>query len=159
LGWRHLTTVVSGTRSYNSGEYGGNAYFVVEELAVSNLDDYKVDLTWTCATGQNDIDLGQGWQLRASDLGCTDYIQKMTLRYFTSPNRVELQQYGNPNYTLVEPTTTTVDGEAFVFEDWGFTIDATLTSWSSTGATVQIDEIALNGINICTTGTYNLAPE
>jgi hypothetical protein len=153
------TTVVSGTHNYNTGNYGGNAYFIAEELSLTELDNFEVDLTWSCATGQNGMDLGQGWQLRASDIGCSDYIQKLTLRYFTGPNRVEVQQYGNPNFTLVQPTTTTATGEAFIFEDWGLTIDATLTSWSSSGATIQIDEISLAVVNICTTGTYNLAPE
>ncbi len=152
--------VISGSHSFNAGVYVGNPYFVVEDLDDFEGDDFQVDLSWTCGTGGEPRDLGQGWQLRPEDVGCgSDYIQKLTLRYFDSPNRVEVQQYGNPDYTIVEPTTTTVDGEAFVFERWGLTVDATLLSWGPSQATIRVDEISLLGLPICTAGIYTLAPE
>ncbi len=152
--------VISGSHSFNTGIYMGNPYFVVEDLDDLEGDDFQVDLSWTCGAGGEPRDLGQGWQFRPEDVGCgSSYIQKLTLRYFDSPNRVEVQQYGNPNYTIVEPTTTTVDGEAFVFERWGLTVDATLLSWGPTQATVRLDEVSLLGLPICIAGTYTLAPE
>jgi hypothetical protein len=60
---------------------------------------------------------------------------------------------------VVEPTTTTTEGKAFVIEHSGLMIDGTLVSTSSSQAVLDIDAITWQGENACTPGTYTFSVE
>lgn len=59
------------------------------------------------------------------------------------------------------PTVTTTEGEAFVFEKGGgaLSIDGVILSTGPQGMTVRLDEILLDDVAACTTGTYLFPPE
>lgn len=153
-----IATSITGTTNFDSQVLRGDPPFTVEEMALSNLGAYTVDMTWSCGSGGTTRTLPQGYQFRLSSIGCSGN-QKFTLRYATSPNRVYLEPYGNPSVSSVEPTTTTSTGQAFVFEHNGIVLDATIISTNSTHAVVRIDEISVDGVDQCTPGTYTFEVE
>lgn len=153
-----ISTQISGTTSFGSNVLRGDPPFVAENIPLSDLGAYEVDMTWTCGSGGNALTLPQGYQFRLSDIGCSGN-QKFTLRYATNPKRVYLELYGNPNFRRVEPTSTTSDGQAFIFEQDQFLLDAAVVSTSSSQAVVKINEISINGTSYCTPGTYTFQAE
>jgi hypothetical protein len=149
---------ISGNTSIDSGILPGQPMFAVEEVLEANIGTLQVDMTWSCTRTASTVSKPQGYQFRLSTIGCPAN-QKFTLRYATSPNRVYLEPYGLPDMNVVEPTTTTTEGKAFVIEHSGLMIDGTLVSTSSSQAVLDIDAITWQGENACTPGTYTLAVE
>jgi hypothetical protein len=153
-----ISTLISGTTSFGSNVLRGDPPFVAEEILLSQLGAFTVDMTWSCGSGGTSRTLPQGYQFRMSDIGCSGN-QKFTLRYATNPKRVYLEFYGNPNFMKAEPTATTSEGEAFTFEHLGFLVDGVVVSTSSSSAVVKLNEISLNGVSSCTPGTYTFLAE
>ncbi len=154
-----ISTVLGASNTFNSGVIDGNPIFVVEEVSDTDLMDFSLDIQWTCGGAYTAANSPQGYQFRLSDIGCTGYNQRLTLRYASSPNRVSLEQYGTSAVSRTEPTATVVDGEAFVFDREGLLIDGVLLSHSPSSATVRLDTIQAGGINVCQTGTYVFSAE
>lgn len=150
---------VTGSHTYATGLVSGTPYVLVEEADPDDVLDGSLNLTWTCQSGGTAQTDAQGWQFRLSDIGCSGLAQKLTLRYKTGPGRVELEMYGHRGYQIVEPTTTTTSGQAFIFDRWGLELDATLLSYSANTATVRIDQLDVNGTSACSPGTYTFNAE
>lgn len=153
-----LSVPVNGNLSFDGGILRGDPPFVAERIPIGNAYNYEMDMSWTCGSAGPARTLPHGYQFRLSDIGCTGN-QKLTLRYAANPNRVYLEQYGNPNFQLVEPTTSVQDGQAFAYDDGGFSLDATILAVSSTQATVRIDSMSLGQLPLCTPGTYTFGSE
>ena len=154
-----VSSVVGATNTYTTGVIDGNAAFVVSELPISKLDEFELDITWSCGTGHEATTNPQGYQFRLSDIGCAGYSQKMTLRYATNPNRVSLEQYGNTAVSRTEPTTTVTGGQAFAFDRGALSIGGVLQSHNAQQAVVDIDYIRWDGVDLCTAGVYTFAAE
>lgn len=153
-----VSYALTSSNQYSSGTVRGNTYFLANDMDLDDALGMEVDITWATGTGGTAATLPQGWQFSLDDIGC-EWKQKFTLRYATSPNRVEIEQYGNPGFSRVEPTVTTSEGQAFAFEGYGLTIDGVLLSQSGQSATVRLDEIQFDGEDACSTGTYTFAAE
>ncbi len=154
-----VSTALSTSNTFNSGLIDGNPIFVVSEVAEDDLLDFSLNMSWTCGGNATAVSSPQGYQFALSDIGCTGYDQKLTLRYATNPGRVSLEQYGTAAVSRTEPTSTVVDGEAFVFDRENFLIDGVLLSHDGTQAQVRLDTIQINGVNVCQTGTYTFLAE
>lgn len=116
-------------------------------------------MTWSCGSGATSVTRPQGYSFSLEDIGCDNALQKLTLRVPASPNRVEIEQYGNPNWSYVSPTTTVQAGKAFVIDIGAFYVDGVVVSTGGSNAQVRLDNIQFNGEDICTTGTYTFGLE
>jgi len=154
-----VSNALSTTNTFNSGVIDGNPIFVVSEVDEDDLLDFSLDIEWTCGGSYTSVSSPQGYQFALSDIGCTGYDQKLTLRYDTGPNRVSLEQYGTAAVGRTEPTATVVDGEAFTFDRENLLIEGVILSHDSTEAEVRLDTIQADGVNVCSTGTYTFAVE
>ncbi len=155
-----VSSVVNASNDYSTGVIDGNPVFVVSELATSLVDDFQVDMEWSCSNTFTDTTSHQGYQFRLSDIGCTgDYIQKLTLRVASSPNRVSLEHYGTAAVSRTVPTQTTSEGKAFSYDKGNVSIDGVVLSNNAQQASVKINHVKWNGINLCDAGTYTFAAE
>lgn len=153
-----ISTVLSGTTNFSSGELRGSSPFVAEEIAEGDLDGFAFDMTWTCSSTGATVNRPQGYQFTLADIGCPGH-QRMTLRYSATPKRVMIEQYGLVGMSEVEPTTTTSDGEEFLWAWGGLTVNAAVQSATSSQAVVKLKEITWHGTGACTPGTYTFAAE
>ncbi len=154
-----VSIAITGQHSISSGVVSGNAPFVLEEIADADYSGGEVDMTWSCGSGAASVTRPQGYSFSLEDIGCDDARQKLTLRVPTSPNRVEVEQYGNPNWSYVTPTTTVPAGKAFVIDIGDFYVDGVVLSTGGSNAQVRFDNIQFDGEDICTTGTYTFGLE
>lgn len=154
-----VASVVNATNRYSTGVIDGNATFVVSELPLSEIDDFTVDIGWSCSSSFTETSSPPGYQFRLSDIGCTGYNQKMTLRVGSGPNRVRLEQYGTAAVGRTEPTQTTTEGKAFAFDRGPLSIDGVVLSSNTQQASVKINYLRWNSSDICTAGTYTFAAE
>ncbi len=154
-----ISTAITQPTTFATGAMMGSPAFTVSEIMASESASFEVDMAWSCGTGGTTVTRPQGYQFRLSDIGCPA-TQKMTLRYVnTAPKRVMIEQYGNAAMSKVEPTVTTGQGQAFVFEVGDLMIDGAVVSATSTQAVVRIDEVTWNGVSACTPGTYTFEVE
>mgnify|MGYP007066201706 CR=1 FL=1 len=158
VNYSSISTAITGQHSFSQGVISGNPPFVAWGSPRADLDDMVVDMAWSCGTGGNTVTRAQGWQFKLSDIGC-DPVQKITMRYATSPNRIEFEPYGNPNLAVVAPATTTQDGKAFSVDLWGLVLEGTLTDWDANEASVTFDSIEFLGDSACTADDYTFNAE
>lgn len=153
-----VSYAITGSHQFSSGSFSGNAPFVVDEVSPSDIHDFVVDMSWTCGSVPNPITQPLGYQFKLSDIGC-DPAQKITMRYLTNPNRVNIEQYGNPNYAFSSPTTTVEDGEAFSITMGWLHLEGVITSLTEEQAEVEYTEITYDGKSVCTPDTYTFGVE
>lgn len=149
---------ISGSTTLSTGALRGDPIFVAENVSIEDAAAMTVDMSWTCGASVQTVPKSRGYVFRPADIGCTG-IQKLVLRYDSSPNRVTLEQYGDPSIAVVEPTTTTSLGQAITFERGSLALDATLISHTTNAAVLKIDSLSWNGAALCTAGTYTLPAE
>lgn len=153
-----ISTVISGTHTFQTGDVAGNPVFVAVEVGEADVDAFTVDMEWTCPSGTG-VARPQGYQFRLSDIGCTGINQKMALRYTTNPKRVWLEQYGTSTVSFGKPTVTVQDGQAFVIDIGGLHVEGVLLSADAQDAEVRFDELEWKGTPVCDTGTYTFGVE
>ncbi len=153
-----VSYALTGSDDFSTGQVQGNAWFVANEVPQGDVLGLEVDLAWSAGTGGDTVSRPQGWVVDLDALGC-GAKQKLTLRYLTSPNRVEFEQYGSISWVHAEPTVGTQEGQAFAVDMMGLEIDGVVLSTSSQQAVVRFDMIRFNGEDVCETGSYTLPAE
>lgn len=154
-----VSIAITSQHAISSGVVSGNPPFVLEEIADADFSAASVDMTWSCGSGAASVSPSQGYSFSLEDIGCDGALQRMTIRVPTSPNRLEIEQYGNPNWSYVTPTTTVQDGKAFSVGLGDFNMDGVVLSAGGSNAQVRLDNIQFGGVDICTTGTYTFGLE
>lgn len=150
--------LVTGPIQPAAGTILGSPTFTLDDAAASEWSGLMVDMVWSCDATTPTLTRPVGYQLKLADVGC-GAVQKFTLRYQTGPGRVTLEPYGNPNLAVVEPTTETSAGHAFIFEKGDLYVDGAIVSVSPQSMVMQLIEVRWKGAAVCTPGTYSLARE
>ena len=153
-----IATVVSGTTAFSSGTLRGNSPFVASEMSVADLNDYEVDMTWTCGSGAPAVTRPAGYTFKLSDLGCPA-TQRMTLRVANVPPRVTVELYGYIGSCFTSSTAPTADGAGFVFHEGGLVVAGAVVSSNAQQAVVKLEAATYDGVAACTPGTYTLPRE
>lgn len=149
---------ITGSMSYATPKPLSPGVFVATGIAESSLDDFRVSMSWTVGTN-NGPTRAQGWSFKLADIGCSTYVQSFTIRRLTSPERVSIEPYGVPGEGVTFPATAQSWGTAFDFTFRDLQVEGELRNMSSQGATLVLQTLAYDATNVCSTGTYSLAPE
>lgn len=153
-----ISTSITGDVTFTTPKPKAPGIFVANGVPTSSLDDFRVSLSWTTGTNTGPT-LAQGWALKLEDIGCSTYKQSFTLRRLTSPERLVVEPYGFPAEGETFPATYASGTASFNFSYANFHMVGQLQSMSSQGATLVLSTITYLGSNVCSTGTYSMAPE
>jgi hypothetical protein len=147
-----------GSTTIPVGVLSGNAPIYIHEIASEEMWGSQVDIAWMCGNGGQPRIYPQGYQFRLNQIGCMGN-QKLTLRYTPGSHRVSIEQYGNPNYQLTQPTKTTPAGEEFEFKSSALWVKGAILAANEAAATIRVDAIQVNDMPICSTGTFTFLAE
>jgi len=149
---------------WSTGVVSGGAPIVAEELAGTVDADFRASIEWSCGTvppaGQRNPP--QGYVVDMDDLDCTgSWKQKFTIRPvpYASPTRLHIERYGHVEDREMAILRSTGNGYAFQLRRGEFNIRGVLSSYNSQGATLVLNELSVDGQNVCDTGTYSLPVE
>lgn len=149
-----VSAAITGTHMFSTGVIPGYPLFTANEIGFPGRWSMEVDMEWSCNGSPTTLSgLPTGYIVPTETIGC-DAVQDLVLRVLNSPNRVHIEQYGYPQHKIVVPTTTTPSGRRFVHEWNFFRLDATVESWNGSSATVRIDEMTWDGVDVCEEDTY-----
>lgn len=157
-GLSSMSTLVSGTHTFSTGEHSGFAPFVVEEMDKGDIGDLEVELTWTCGSGATAQARPSGYVVDLESMDC-GVEQDLVMRVLNSPNRVQWELYGAANYSKVVGTVNAVDGREFTLQRGDLYVKGTVRDWDATEAEVRFDAISYDGVDLCETGTYTFPAE
>ena len=152
------------TNDFTSGAVSGGAPFVAVEILDTTTADFVVDLQWTCGTLPPSAERVpyQGYTVSPEDLGCTcSWVQELTVRPFPHavPKYLDIERYGHVEDRVRVRLEAVPAGHDFDHRIGTLRLRGTLTSYDSNSATIDLDEASVDGVNICTTGTYTLPAE
>lgn len=153
-----ISTSITGAVNFSTPNPKAPGVFVGNGIPASSLDDYLVSMSWTTITNSGPT-LPQGWSLKLQDIGCSTYKQYFTVRRMTSPERVTVEPYGFPSERRVFPATHSTGTTSFDISYADLHLAGQLQSMSSQGATLVLSTMTYSGSNVCSTGTYSMAPE
>jgi hypothetical protein len=156
---------LSPTNSWLEGTVSGGAPVVGVELLGTTTADFEVDLEWTCGTVpvQGERHPSQGYLVKPASLDCTGaWKQWFTVRPvpYLAPKYLHLERYGHvEDRQTIRLSPATGGGWNFDHKRGDFRLKGKLASYSSTGASLVLDEVSIAGIDVCDAGTYTLGPE
>ena len=153
-----ISTVLSGTTTFSSGEITGRPAIVAEGWSASGAPDVELDIAWTCSTDPFHYQpQPPGYVFSLDDIGCS-WNQDVVVR--NGPGRFLWQARGDATAELESPTTEDMYGNLeFTLTFGSFEMVGEATSVGPQSATFDLSSITYAGVPVCTTGTYTFPAE
>ena len=118
-------------------------------------------MTWSCATLPADQIHPRplGYSISLEDLGCYGSpVQDIIFRVVNrgGVERLTVELYGMPRVDFAVPLQNGPNGKNFDYQLKGVSIQGVVKSHGPTQALIKFDEMDLNSIPFCSTGTYTI---